>query len=313
MKGSELIIEKKFYTGRYDIVFKSIICDEDSPHMLKIFLSSILNIEIEEIIKLDNELTIDGINEKRMVVDVLVKTKEKYIHVELNNTLKEYTRIRNFCYFTNIYNHKIKKGETYNINDEFIHIDLSYGINDNECDIRNYYVMDERHNMYINNFKIIEFNMDKISKYWYIKDKEKIDEFKYLIMLDLNKVELSTLSKDDDFVKEYEDKLVELNERETFQSYMTIEEDQKVNYNTDIMLARNAGMAEGKLIGIEEGKLEGIEEGKLIGIKEGKIESTTNIAISLHNKNYSVEQISEILDCELDYVEKLINNYESSK
>ena len=87
-------------------------------------------------------------------------------------------------------------------------------------------------------------------------------------------------------MKEYEDKLVELNERETFQSYMTIEEDQKVNYNTDMMLARNKGIEEGKLAGIEEGQ--------------------KNSVISLYTKKYNAEQISNLLDCDLDFVEKVI-------
>ena len=95
-------------------------------------------------------------------------------------------------------------------------------------------------------------------------------------------------------MKEYEDKLVELNERETFQSYMTIEEDQKVNYNTEIMLARNKGIEEGKIEGIEIGKLEGIEEGQ------------KNSIISLYNKKYNAEQISNLLDYDLDFVEKVI-------
>ena len=95
-------------------------------------------------------------------------------------------------------------------------------------------------------------------------------------------------------MKEYEDKLVELNERETFQSYMTIEEDQKVNYNTEIMIARNKGIEEGKLEGIAEGKLEGIEEVQ------------KNSIISLYNKKYNAEQISNLLDYDLDFVEKVI-------
>ena len=103
-------------------------------------------------------------------------------------------------------------------------------------------------------------------------------------------------------MKEYEDKLVELNERETFQSYMTIEEDQKVNYNTEIMIARNKGIEEGKIEGIEIGKLEGIEIGKLEGIEEGQ----KNSIISLYNKKYNAEQISNLLDYDLDFVEKVI-------
>ena len=127
-------------------------------------------------------------------------------------------------------------------------------------------------------------------------------------------------------MKEYEDKLVELNERETFQSYMTIEEDQKVNYNTEIMLARNKGIEEGKLEGIEIGKLEGIEVGKLEGIEVGKLEGIEigklegieegklegieegqkRSIISLYNKKYNAEQISNLLDYDLDFVEKVI-------
>ena len=75
------------------------------------------------------------------------------------------------------------------------------------------------------------------------------------------------------------------------------------------MIARNKGIEEGKIEGIEIGKLEGIEIGKLEGIEEGQ----KNSIISLYNKKYNAEQISNLLDYDLDFVKKVIDNYESSK
>ena len=38
---------KKYYNGKYDVVFKAVFCDENEPELLKIFLEKILNIQIE--------------------------------------------------------------------------------------------------------------------------------------------------------------------------------------------------------------------------------------------------------------------------
>ncbi len=69
-----------------------------------------------------------------------------------------------------------------------MHIDLSYGKKD-ELEKRTYYVMDEDGYLYIENMKIIEHNMDRITDFWYSKNKEKIEEYKYLIMLGLDRTQ----------------------------------------------------------------------------------------------------------------------------
>lgn len=76
--------------------------------MLIKFLERILNKKIEELTYLKNELTINYPLEKRKTVDVLVKTENLYIHLELNNGYNDYLHMRNFCYFTNIYSKKNK-------------------------------------------------------------------------------------------------------------------------------------------------------------------------------------------------------------
>ena len=54
----------KFYTSKYDRVFKSIFCNEEEKHMITILLESILNKKISTLSFLNNELPINNVNEK---------------------------------------------------------------------------------------------------------------------------------------------------------------------------------------------------------------------------------------------------------
>jgi len=94
-------------------------------------------------------------------------------------------------------------------------------------------------------------------------------------MLDLDKSELEKLSKGDDFVEEYKRKLNDLNERETFQSAMTYEEDQKLILNTE------------KKISFQEGIEQGIEQ----EINHGSKEKQLQIAKMMLDENLPIETI----------------------
>ena len=204
---------KVFYTAKNDNVFKKIMADEDNKEMLIKFLERILNKKIEELTYLKNELTINYPLERRKTVDVLVRTKDEFIHIELNNGYSDYLHIRNFCYFTNIYSKKTKAGEKYNLKEKFIHIDFTYHqiinskldtyktLKDKEY-LRIYKVMDKDLKTYIENLEIWEFNMDRITQIWYDK-KEERKKFNHLIMLDSNLEELEKISKGDDLVEEF--------------------------------------------------------------------------------------------------------------
>ena len=94
--------------------------------------------------------------------------------------------------------------------------------------------------------------MDKITDYWYNLDMEKVKEYKHLIMLDLEKDDLDKISNGDDFVEAYEDKVTDLNNQETFRSFMSYEEDQELIQNTEKAMAYEDGISHG----IEQEKLE---------------------------------------------------------
>ena len=101
--------------------------------------------------------------------------------------------------------------------------------------------------------------MDKITNYWYNSDVDKVNKYKHLIMLDLNQNDLEKMSNGDDFVQEYEDKVTDLNNQETFRSFMTYEEDQRLIQNTEKKMAYDEGISQG----IEQGISQGIEQEKL--------------------------------------------------
>ena len=271
---------KKFYTARYDRVFKTILCDEDNKELLQEFLSRILKRKIEIIEFLRNELPVNTTEEKSRTVDVLVKADSEYIHIELNNSSSIYLHVRNFIYFSSLYVKKVQSGEEYDLVTKFIHIDLTYGMKSNKDEIE-YYIQSNSGERYLENVKIIEYNMDKIMKYWYNKNELKVNEYKHLMMLDLESNELKKLSKGDDFVEEFEEKITKLNEAETFQSAMTYEEDQKLILNTE------------KKISFEEGKEKGISN-RNIEIAKNLLSLNINIGDISKATGLSIEEINNL-------------------
>ena len=131
--------------------------------------------------------------------------------------------------------------------------------------------------------------MDKITNYWYNSDVDKVNKYKHLIMLDLEKNDLDEMSNGDDLVKEYEDKVKDLNNQETFRSFMTYEEDQRLIQNTEKKMAYEDGISQG----IEQGISQGIEQEKL------------EIAKNMLKEKLDIATISRMTGLDADTLEKL--------
>ena len=279
----------KFYTAKYDRVFKTIFCNEDNTVLLKGLLSRILKKNIEIIEFLRSELPVVSTVDKVKTVDLLVKADEEYLHIELNCNYADYLHTRNFIYFTNIYSRKVVRGSEYDYITKFLHIDFTYGLSKDGDDISYYHVMDENKNKYIENFEIIEFNMDKITDYWYNSDRKKVNEYKHLIMLDLDEGNLDKISIGDDFVKEYEKQVTDLNNQETFQSFMSYEEDQRLIQNTEKKIAYKDGLEQGIEQGIEQGS-----QNKQIEIAKNMLKDTKDYQLISKYTGLSIEDIKKL-------------------
>lgn len=72
-------------------------------------------------------------------------------------------------------------------------------------------------------------------------------------------------------------------------------------------IERQKAFAEGEEAGIEAGKTIGIAEGKAVGITQGKNDLLKNLVKKKLEKNYSKEQIADMLEEDVATIEAIIN------
>lgn len=90
-------------------------------------------------------------------------------------------------------------------------------------------------------------------------------------------------------MEKFDERLEELNERETYEPALTYEEDLLYCLNTEKSLAR------------KKGREQGLKEGKIEDLKEGKM----NIAKNLLSMNMSIEDISKSIGLSVEDIKKL--------
>ena len=153
--------------------------------------------------------------------------------------------------------------------------------------------MDEDGYLYIENMKIIEFNMDRITDFWYSKNKEKIEGYKYLIMLGLDRTSLNEIAKGDKYMEEYTKKVEELNDRNAFTSWITPEEDAEMILNTEKHISYDEGHNVGYGKGIDIGLEQGMKQEKGI-IARNLLKVGLDIKVIMDATGLSKEQLEEL-------------------
>ena len=123
---------------------------------------------------------------------------------------------------------------------------------ENEKDLRIYKLRDEEMKEYVSNLVVYEFNMDYYKKLWYSNDKEKIEEYKYIIMQDLELEDLEKLSKNEKVVGKYMEEIKKVNEEPEFREFVTAEQDNLFIENSIKYYAKQEGREEGREEAIEE-------------------------------------------------------------
>ena len=261
-------MEQKFYTCKYDRAFKEVFMKEENKDILEKVLETILKVKIEKIKYLNLERNVGNIKVKRKHLDLYLQTDIGKIQVEVNTENPKYINSRNMAYISDIYSHHTLVGQEYDEKTLIIQINFSYKVKNEEA-IRKYMMQDEKGNKYVKNLIIYEINMEKYKEFWYDKDERKIEESKYLLMLDLGLKELENLSKKDKVVSKYMEEIEKVNESPEFREYMSAEEDNRKIENSI--------------------RTEGIKE----GIKEGKIEEKKEIAKELLKNQVDIKIIAK--------------------
>lgn len=288
-------------TAIRDRIFKEIFYDEKNKELLIAVVETCLGIKITNVEYKNNELPQGNYRIKGKRLDILLDTDEGKINVELNASKNKYTNARNFSYICNIYIRNTLVGDNYSEEIDVIQINLTFGLGrESEEIFEEYYVMNKKGKMYIKNLTIYEFNMDKIMEFWYSKDEEQIERYKYLIMLDLKSEDLEELSGMDERVEKYKMELESVNVSIGINDWISEEQDQEMIRNSLLQEGYNNGMKKGLEDGIKKGIAQGVEQGKEQGFKIA--------VLNLFNHGMSKEEIANICNVAVDKIDKIIED-----
>ena len=213
---------------------------------------------------------VQTINSKEKLSDVVATINDNLtVCFEANSQYNKLEQVKNFGYVGALYSDSSIRGEKYSKNKWTILIDITSKLPESNIrDIDRYKVLNEEdvEDLYIRNFVIKRYNIDKIKKYMYTLDEKKINEYCHLIMLVLNKRELTLFSNNKYLslenkkqIKSYRRDLIAMNNNIRLIDLIDHDEQMKKLHISE---------------GYELGRSEGINIGKEQGRSEGEIEMT---------------------------------------
>ena len=291
-------MNNKFYTSRYDRLFKKIFFKEEDHDLLEELIKEITNLVIcvEKIVNC--ELPITDIFEKEKRVDGIIDTTKERIHIEINSDTKDYYRMRNFLYFVAIMLEDIKRGKNYNPKKKYIHISLDFSDKNNLQNITKYRCYDVINKVAtVKNITLYYVNVSRIKRI--CKEKKDLQkEYALLYALDLGKEELMEFAErtNNKMVKKYKDEITKLNDDTIVIKSLTYEEDREMLMNAI------------KEDYLEEGRELGVKEGHELGIKEGQNQNKLETAKKLLEMLMPIKDIMKVTNLPESKILELKNN-----
>lgn len=141
------------------------------------------------------------------------------------------------------------------------------------------------HEKYVDNFKIVEINVENLKTACY-NQEEREEEYKYILMIDMDKEELSKYYPNDKLIKEFEYVLMKVNEEF---NWLTPEEDELLLRNTEKEISYNKG------------------------IEQGLDKKTADVIKNAVNQSISIETIASLVNLKVDEVNNIIKEQKLKK
>ncbi len=271
--------ETKYFTLKYDEIFKSVIVDENDFTIMNSILSDILEKEVKVKRYLNSELKTKNKNIKGNRLDIIAETIEgALINIELNINYDKNIKERNLNYYSALYTETLKKGNKNKKIKEIIQINLNFNEGQNKPLKEEYLLRNKEGKILVKNFRIINVNIAGYKEKWYDKNIKGDKRHIYLTMLGSNKEEIKKLAKKDAKVKEVEEKMFRFNEDGTITNLMTPEDERVL---MEGIIERNA-------------------------YEDGAKDTIKKTAISMIKKNYPLKDIAEITKLSIKELKKLV-------
>ena len=203
-------MDKIWYKGYIDAVFKAIFCDSKNEHLLKWLIEKCLNQKIKIIKIIKPEIIKPNIYVKNKTLDVLIEIDDEIVNVEVNSGYYTGLHERNATYIFSKYSEEIKIGSKYDKMPKFYQINFTRGLNKEYKALGIYKLTDIKTKInYIDNLTIFEYNMDKIHDVCYNEGDMTYD---YIAILDSTEEELEKICRGDKNMEEFKDNIKRLNE-----------------------------------------------------------------------------------------------------
>ena len=279
----------KVYTAKNDRVFKSIAHGNNGKVILEAILGNVFDEPVEILEFIPVELPQDTEDERKKVLDVLVRVGNRIINVEVNaQGLSEVTKIRNLAYLCKLFSKNVSKGQEIDVETEFLQINFIYNSKVTDKMVLKSYLTHED-GIYTKNFSIWNVFIENVEKICYTDAKER-EKLRYLLMMDKTPEELANFFPDDEIIKMFRGEIVRLNSNAKFIREISEEEEKEMIHNTELKLSKQEGKEEGHV----EGKAEGIEE------------KTVDVIKNLLVKHMSIEDIADVVNLSINEVKNII-------
>ena len=261
-------------------------------------LEPILDKKIEELEILNPNLIQDHYKSRGQRLDLLVKTKDEIINVELNTNYSEEVMIRNLHYIFKLASENTERGNKYKIGYSIVQVNLNFY---NSKYTRSIYTLYDKINKIelTDYIKIYNVGIDKYIKNYYNNGKKFTQGEEALIMLDMGKQELEELSEKSDIVSNFKEEVIKANNDKFVVEWISREEEQKQYEEVMYEKGLNQGLSEG----LVQGKQQGLEEGFTQGIEQTNKEN----AKKMLELNMDLETISKITSLTIEEIKSLKN------
>ena len=284
-------------TPKHDIVFKKIFGTKGNEGILKSFLESILDIEIESLeVDLGTELLPDFYDGKLSRLDVRTKLNDgTIVNIEVQTNMHDYSDKRNLAYWSKLYLEQFKQGANYKKADKTICIWILDGEVYEFPEYHSQWNVTEKINGKTKHFDDFEIHVIELKKFRKLDIMEpKRKEF-WLWFIDHTKKEMVNMSSYsiEEIKKakaEYEKMIADDPE---LRHFLIREEFAEMDRAQALSDAREEGLAEGRLEGREEGFDAGRKEKQLETAKK-LLKLGVAIEIIIESTGLSKEEIEQL-------------------
>ncbi len=238
-------ITSKYYTAKHEIIFMYIFLNDEQ--LLKDLLETILERKIKSINILNPNLVTDKINNRIQKLDLLIKTNNEYINVELNSKFDNLTFTRNLFYAFKLCTSKAEKGrKVFDHNKKIVQINLNFNYRGYKKDELGLYSKQKKL-IVTDILTILNINVDLYIEDYYNNGKKFNSGDEVIIMLGLDKEELYKLAKRSDKVMKYKELADKVNNDDEVISWFTAEEERKMYQDALVRQSKKEGKQAGIL------------------------------------------------------------------